>query len=203
VHSGQSIKDKEFTKSKLISNNTLIITNYIFPPHLDLTSTITKTFIFPGYSNKGAMTVSPLDTGDKYQTLCNFAVRLNLVVARLINQSECNCSTMNATEEWQFLCAAHNKATSCDAMSYTKHTLDHSILFLLDFKPSEKNNKQLASIARRFYRIFAHIFYHHREFFDDFELETSGTCREFVAFLDGLNLTNEDSKLIPRDALGL
>ncbi|KAK2956248.1 putative 40S ribosomal protein S29 [Blattamonas nauphoetae] len=88
------------------------------------------------------------------------------------------CKEMKATDEWQFLCASHHKPQACCAIDYMTHTLDTSISvlnskqFFSDDNLSEESYKLIQQIARRLYRVFAHIYFNHQEQFRDFENET-------------------------------
>ena len=61
-------------------------------------------------------------------------VHLNQLTVKL--RGECtpsSCPVMNATDEWQYLCAAHKTPKECCAIDYIVHTLDGtSALLCLD-----------------------------------------------------------------------
>ena len=67
----------------------------------------------------------------KYEHLREFCMELNGLAVKL--QSECypgTCKQMTATEQWIFLCAAHNPPKECPAIDYTRHTLDGAACLL-------------------------------------------------------------------------
>ncbi|KAI8865876.1 putative cell cycle-associated protein, partial [Ramicandelaber brevisporus] len=86
--------------------------------------------------------------------------------------------------EWKFLCAVHGPAAETSpsasmSAAYSVHQLNAAILTLANPRlfPSRAAipaaaRKELTSIARRLYRIFAHAYYHHRAVFDAFERES-------------------------------
>src|SRR5690606_39169230 len=100
----------------------------------------------------------------------------NLIVALL--QDNCtakSCPQMRASE-WQYLCAVHDPPSSCCAIDYSCHTLDHAANILTNTRyfPSrlsltQQGGKHLSSIFRRLYRIFAHAWFQHREVFWEVE----------------------------------
>lgn len=104
---------------------------------------------------------------------------LNILVVALINDgcTSKSCPEMRAGE-WQYLCAAHDQPQPCCAIEYITHTLDHAATVLCSTKyfPSRlsmttSGSKQLSSIFRRLYRIFAHAWFQHRQVFWTVELE--------------------------------
>ncbi|CAG8631319.1 4279_t:CDS:2 [Paraglomus occultum] len=114
----------------------------------------------------------------QYEHLRQLCLELGYLVVQLM--SECTretCREMKTTE-FQYLCATHPKS-SCSAMDYIVHTLDQSISSLNDPRlfPSRMSIpatslKNYQEISRRLYRIFAHAYFHHREIFEAFEIET-------------------------------
>ncbi len=114
----------------------------------------------------------------KYEHLRQFCMDLNLIAVKL--QNECTpttCTQMTATEQWIFLCAAHKNPKECSAIDYTRHTLDGAACLLNSnrYFPSRVNIKdssvqKLASVCRRVYRIFSHAYFHHREIYNEFEV---------------------------------
>eukprot|EP00770_Monocercomonoides_exilis_P003709 MONOS_3690.1-p1 / transcript=MONOS_3690.1 / gene=MONOS_3690 / organism=Monocercomonoides_exilis_PA203 / gene_product=MOB1 / transcript_product=MOB1 / location=Mono_scaffold00089:112507-113181(-) / protein_length=160 / sequence_SO=supercontig / SO=protein_coding / is_pseudo=false len=109
------------------------------------------------------------------------------------------CPKMKATNEWQFLCSSHPKATECCAIDYTTHTIE-AILSLLDSRQlfpnrdviSTKSNDTFNSMARRLYRIFAHVYFNHRNVYDEFESRTR-LCDRYTAFCRQFSLVPEDN----------
>mmetsp|Transcript_7697 Transcript_7697/g.19973 ORF Transcript_7697/g.19973 Transcript_7697/m.19973 type:complete len:290 (+) Transcript_7697:62-931(+) len=90
------------------------------------------------------------------------------------------CPQMKATDEWQYLCAAHASPKECCAVDYIIHTLDGATALLTStaifesrYNISQEAAKNFQPIARRLYRVFSHTFYHHREAFNEFEVRHS------------------------------
>ncbi|KAJ6264270.1 hypothetical protein Dda_0414 [Drechslerella dactyloides] len=134
---------------------------------------------------------------------------LNYLVVGLLgdNCTEETCPEMRASL-WQYLCAVHDPPRSCCAMDYSVHTLDHAASTLCSTKhfPSRLNinangTKQLSSIFRRLYRIFAHAWFLHRSVFWDIENEY-GLYVFFRTVSDKYNLIPEDNLTIPTSANG-
>ncbi|KAF3160314.1 hypothetical protein TWF132_009520 [Orbilia oligospora] len=132
---------------------------------------------------------------------------LNHLVVGLLsdNCTEETCPEMRASL-WQYLCAVHDPPRSCCAMDYSVHTLDHAASTLCSTKhfPSRLNinangTKQLSSIFRRLYRIFAHAWFLHRGVFWDVENE-HGLYVFFRTVSDKYNLIPEDNLTIPSAA---
>jgi len=121
--------------------------------------------------------------------LRRFLMELNLMVVFL--DDECTvdtCPKMCATQDWEFLCAAHPEPKKCSAIDYTIHTLTGFTALLNNpqhfpsrIKVPPKSTDIFGSVVRRLYRVFAHAYYHHRELFDKFEAQTHLT-RRFIAF---------------------
>ncbi|KAF3930813.1 hypothetical protein ABW20_dc0110097 [Dactylellina cionopaga] len=132
----------------------------------------------------------------------------NLVVGLLSdNCTEETCPEMRASL-WQYLCAVHDPPRSCCAMDYSVHTLDHAASTLCSTKhfPSRLNinangTKQLSSIFRRLYRIFAHAWFLHRSVFWDVENE-HGLYVFFKTVSDKYSLIPEDNLTIPSTVNG-
>ncbi|KAF3941317.1 hypothetical protein ABW19_dt0202536 [Dactylella cylindrospora] len=134
---------------------------------------------------------------------------LNHLVVGLLgdNCTEETCPEMRASL-WQYLCAVHDPPRSCCAMDYSVHTLDHAANTLCSTKhfPSRLNinangTKQISSIFRRLYRIFAHAWFLHRGVFWDIENEY-GLYVFFRTVSDKYNLIPEDNLTIPSSANG-
>ncbi|RXG70522.1 MOB-like protein phocein [Armadillidium vulgare] len=141
----------------------------------------------------------------KYEHLRQFCMELNGLAVRL--QGECqpaSCTQMTATEQWIFLCAAHKTPKECPAIDYTRHTLDGAACLLNSNKyfPSRVSIKEssvakLGSVCRRVYRIFSHAYFHHRQIFDDFEVNETSLCRRFTVFVTKYNLMSRDNLIVP------
>ncbi|CAG8458329.1 11154_t:CDS:2 [Paraglomus brasilianum] len=138
----------------------------------------------------------------QYEHLRQLCLELGYLVVQLL--SECTretCREMKTTE-FQYLCATHPKS-SCSAMDYIVHTLDQSISSLNDPRlfPSRMSIpatslKNYQEISRRLYRIFAHAYFHHREIFEAFEIETFLYAR-FLKLSTRYKLVSKDLIIIP------
>jgi len=143
----------------------------------------------------------------QYEHLRQFVIEFNVLLVAL--GEECTpetCPKMTASNEWQYLCAAHRKPQECAAIDYMMHAIDGSTALLTNAKhftvrsrvpPS--NAKYFQSMARRLYRIFAHVFYHHRQIFDNLETERH-LCARFSHFVMKYKLMSPSMLLVPQDA---
>eukprot|EP00927_Polykrikos_kofoidii_P075153 TRINITY_DN71224_c0_g1_i1.p1 TRINITY_DN71224_c0_g1~~TRINITY_DN71224_c0_g1_i1.p1 ORF type:complete len:252 (+),score=35.08 TRINITY_DN71224_c0_g1_i1:51-806(+) len=157
--------------------------------------------------------IAELPNGDvdplvwQYEHFRQFVIELNLVLVVLVD--ECTpetCPKMTASSEWQYLCAAHRKPQDCAAIDYMTHTIDGSTALLTNVKHfgcrSEvptSNLKFFQSMARRLYRIFAHVYFHHRAVFDRIESELH-LCARFSHFVMRFKLMSPSMLLVPQDA---
>lgn len=113
------------------------------------------------------------------------------------------CPLMKCTDEWEYLCAAHDPAQKCCAIDYFIHTLKQTADTLNDTKlfhsrvsiPRSSASKYFPSIARRLYRLFAHCFFHHREVFDIIE-EEYYVCERFTKFITMYKLVPRKQQII-------
>jgi len=143
----------------------------------------------------------------QYEHLRQFVIEFNLLLVAL--GDECipeTCPKMTASNEWQYLCAAHRKPQDCAAIDYMMHTIDGSTALLANAKHfalrtevPPANAKYFQSMARRLYRIFAHVFYHHRQIFDDIEAEIH-LCARFSHFVMKFKLMSPSMLLVPPEA---
>eukprot|EP00747_Dinoflagellata_sp_TGD_P164620 gnl/TRDRNA2_/TRDRNA2_184799_c0_seq1.p1 gnl/TRDRNA2_/TRDRNA2_184799_c0~~gnl/TRDRNA2_/TRDRNA2_184799_c0_seq1.p1 ORF type:complete len:236 (-),score=51.03 gnl/TRDRNA2_/TRDRNA2_184799_c0_seq1:18-725(-) len=143
----------------------------------------------------------------QYEHLRQFVIEFNLLLVAL--GDECtpeNCPKMTASNEWQYLCAAHRKPQDCAAIDYMTHTIDGSTALLRNAKHfasrrevSASNAKYFQSMARRLYRIFAHVYHHHRQIFDELEAEMH-LCARFSHFVMQYRLMSPSMLLVPQDA---
>jgi len=143
----------------------------------------------------------------QYEHLRQFLIELNLLMVAL--SEECTpetCPKMTASNEWQYLCAAHRKTQDCAAIDYMSHTIDGSISLLTSAKHfgtrgsiPHDSGKYFQSMARRLYRIFAHVYYHHRDVFDRVEA-SSNLCVRFSHFVMRFQLMSPSMLLVPLDA---
>ena len=127
-----------------------------------------------------------------------FCGELSKVLTRVGNEKICTseCGEMRATEEWNFLCSAHPKPKECPAIEYMRHTVDQCTGVLLQGKnPSE----HLGSILRRLYRILAHLYFHHEDFFTRWE-EEHALCARMTHFLETSSLVSRETLIVPKSA---
>ena len=122
--------------------------------------------------------------------------------------AECSarsCPVMQATADWEFLCAAHGpQPVKCCAMGYMAHSLSAFTATLNDAAlfPSRVGSITPAAAAhfpplcRRAYRLFAHAFFHHRALFDGWEEGRRG-CMRFLSLVQHFELMDQ-SQLTPR-----
>lgn len=128
-----------------------------------------------------------------------------VVIAELLREQICtpiSCPRMIASEEWHFLCAPHaEKPKDCCAIDYMQHTVDScaSTLLLASEKPAGSASKQFNSISRRLFRIYGHIYHHHIEFFNKFEV--SAECAKFYMFIKNFGLWKSDMAIVPEEVL--
>ncbi|KAG6825374.1 hypothetical protein H0H92_003926 [Tricholoma furcatifolium] len=123
-------------------------------------------------------------------------------------QQECtraSCPEMKAGE-WLYLCVAHGtdgNVEQCCAIDYILHTLDSATALLntprafpsrLQIPPS--SHRHFSSLARRLGRIFAHAYFHHREVFEQAEVESSLYAR-FLALTAKFDLVPAEFLVIP------
>lgn len=143
----------------------------------------------------------------QYEHLRQFLIEFNLLLVRL--SDECTpetCPKMTASNEWQYLCAAHRKTQDCAAIDYMTHTIDGSTALLTNAKHFGSRGgvppdsaKYFQSMARRLYRIFAHVYYHHRQVFAETEAERH-LCARFSHFVMRYQLMSPSMLLVPQDA---
>lgn len=143
----------------------------------------------------------------QYEHLRQFVIEFGLLLVAL--GDEClpeTCPKMTASNEWQYLCAAHRKPQDCAAIDYMTHTIDGATALLTNAKHFASrshvplgNAKFFQSMARRLYRIFAHVFYHHRRIFDEVEAEVH-LCARFSHFVTKFKLMSPTMLLVPQDA---
>ena len=127
-----------------------------------------------------------------------FCVEFSRMLTRVLNENVCSktCGEMRATEEWNFLCSAHAKPRECPAIEYMKHTVDHCAGGLLQGRcPAE----HLGSVLRRLYRILAHLFFHHEDFFVQWE-EEHALCSRLTHFVQFFGLVSTGTLIIPKSA---
>ncbi|PPQ87941.1 hypothetical protein CVT25_001126 [Psilocybe cyanescens] len=123
-------------------------------------------------------------------------------------QQECtraSCPEMKAGE-WLYLCVAHGNdgaMEQCCAIDYILHTVDSATALLNSPRtfPSrlsipQTSHRHFSSLARRLGRIFAHAYFHHREAFEQAEVESSLYAR-FLALTAKFDLVPTEFLVIP------
>ncbi|KAI7821271.1 Mob1/phocein [Kickxella alabastrina] len=105
--------------------------------------------------------------------------------------TEKTCPIMCA-QEMTYYCAGHGSPRPCSAMGYSVHTLDYAVRQLA----VGAGMKHFQSMVRRLYRIFAHVYFHHREVFESQE-SARGVYAWFVAVVRKYELSPESLIIIP------
>ena len=120
-----------------------------------------------------------------------------------------SCPKMTANETWLYMCAAHNTTRECCAIDYMIHSIDHSTAILQNQNTfnsrvtiPQSSIKQLFSIVRRLYRLFAHTYYHHKEIFMEFEKEMH-LCARYTHFARRFKMMSSDLFIIPNEAIAI
>eukprot|EP00834_Sanchytrium_tribonematis_P007876 NODE_792_length_3855_cov_0.702688.p3 type:complete len:216 gc:universal NODE_792_length_3855_cov_0.702688:1343-696(-) len=131
-----------------------------------------------------------------YEYLRYFCTELNFLIPAI---EFCECDSMVAGE-WKFLCSAHSNPQECSAVNYIIHTLDGTTALLNSSKifPSrvaidKEAATYFANVSRRLYRIFAHVFFHHKDAWTKFQK----THDDFVKFCEIHDLVGKDSLIVP------
>ena len=152
--------------------------------------------------------------------LCRLVTKeINSLILAFFNDSP-PCSAMTCPEmrasEWQYLCAVHDPPKPCCAIDYCCHTLDWAANILTSTKtfPSRltlgveagggnaNGLRNLQSVCRRLYRIFAHAWYQHRSMFWQVEAQT-GLYIFFKTVCDTYQLIEEGNYTVPAEAEGI
>eukprot|EP00835_Amoeboradix_gromovi_P004724 NODE_387_length_9532_cov_0.176402.p5 type:complete len:206 gc:universal NODE_387_length_9532_cov_0.176402:5539-6156(+) len=131
-----------------------------------------------------------------FEYLRYFCTQLNFLIPSI---EVCACPDMVAGE-WKFLCSAHTNPVECSALNYIIHTLDGTTALLNSPKvfPSRiAIDKEAATyfqnVSRRLYRIFAHVYFHHKDVWKSFEKIHD----DFVEFCEQHELVGKDSLIVP------
>ncbi|KAJ2718955.1 hypothetical protein GGI07_005502 [Coemansia sp. Benny D115] len=109
--------------------------------------------------------------------------------------TEQRCPVMRA-QETTYYCAGHGKPRPCSAIGYAVHTLDYAVRQLGQPRDWAPSMKHFQSMVRRLYRIFAHVYFHHRDLFEQQE-SVSGLYARFVRLARKYELTPESLIIIP------
>ncbi|KAJ2700573.1 hypothetical protein FB645_004969 [Coemansia sp. IMI 203386] len=129
-----------------------------------------------------------------YEHMRQICIELGFYVSVVhIECTEKQCPVMRA-QETTYYCAGHGSPRPCSAIGYAVHTLDYAVRQL-----SQGDNtslKHLQSMVRRLYRIFAHVYFHHRQVFETQETATYLYAR-FVRLARKYELAPESQIIIP------
>jgi hypothetical protein len=129
----------------------------------------------------------------------------SLVVELQLECTKDTCPTLNVPGG-SFLCAVHSAPSNCCAIDYIIHTMDGgtsmltSIKHFPDRQVSSDSLKLLQNLSRRLYRIFAHVWFSHRELFLQHEQQTN-IYKQFMALVDVAGLLPKASRVIPDAAM--
>ncbi|KAJ1999865.1 hypothetical protein H4R26_004882, partial [Coemansia thaxteri] len=138
-----------------------------------------------------------------YEHLRQMCVEVGFYVSAM--HAECTekvCPVMRAGET-TYYCAGHGRPRPCSAIGYSVHTLDYAVRQLSSAasfpdrrQVGESSVKHFQAMMRRLYRVFAHAYFHHRDFF---ERQESATClyARFVRLARRHDLTPESLIIIP------
>ena len=119
--------------------------------------------------------------------------------------AECDCATMCASADWEFLCAAHAgvPAIKCSAVNYCAHNIaamtaaaHNTTTFPNRIAVNANAVKTLAPLVRRVYRIFAHAAYHHTAAYDALEAKTF-LSRRFIALFTANTVLMDNNTFTP------
>jgi hypothetical protein len=109
-------------------------------------------------------------------------------------------------EDLVFLCSAFTPPQQVSAIDYMVHTvaqstqiLNNSKLFPNRISISDKGMKEIKTMTRRIYRIFAFSYFVHPEQFFEFEQKTH-LCERYTKFLKMYSLMQKKQFLIPDQA---
>ncbi|KAJ2763591.1 hypothetical protein IWQ56_004798, partial [Coemansia nantahalensis] len=135
-----------------------------------------------------------------YEHMRQICIEMGLYVAQIHKEcTEQTCPSMQANGQ-PFYCAAHGRPRTCSAVGYAVHTLDYTMRHLSSALPDggtgDAAQKHFQSMMRRLYRIFAHAYFHHREFFERQEA-ASGLFARFVRLGRKHALLPESQLIIP------
>ncbi|KAJ2850703.1 hypothetical protein IWW36_001672 [Coemansia brasiliensis] len=118
-------------------------------------------------------------------------IELGYYLAQLHNEcTSQTCPVMRANETTYYCAGNHGHPRPCSAISYAVHTLDFAVCQL------SRESRHFQSMVRRLYRIFAHSYFHHREFFERQEAMTFLYAR-FVRLARKYELVTEAQIIIP------
>jgi len=142
-----------------------------------------------------------------YEHFRNFLCELT---GFILHFKTCCTSTTDPTmkievngEEMLFLCNLFSPALSIPAIDYMLLTVAQATAQMndVDMVPSRNNIsrkvvKEIKTMVRRIYRIFAFCFYVHRKEFDEYEKKTQ-ICGRFTKFLMQFDLMDKKGYYIP------
>ncbi|KRX08298.1 Mob1/phocein [Pseudocohnilembus persalinus] len=144
----------------------------------------------------------------QYEHLRQFILELNLLVTQL--KGECtsqSCPKMKASDDWLYVCAAHQQAQECSAIDYMIHNLDQSTSILQNVKNYSSRVsipqaavQNLTPIVRRLYRLFSHTYFNHKQIFEEFENEMY-LCSRFTEYATKFKMMPSNLLTIPSQVL--
>mmetsp|Transcript_10143 Transcript_10143/g.16396 ORF Transcript_10143/g.16396 Transcript_10143/m.16396 type:complete len:215 (+) Transcript_10143:2-646(+) len=133
-----------------------------------------------------------------YEHLRQFMTELNVLIVQL--SPNCDSTTfpkMTAGEACEFLSACDGEPKMVSAIDYCCHNLDFYIAALNRNKNfprphhgalPKKASKEMKEATKRLYRVMAHAYYHHKDFFVKFE-ERTHLYQRLAALNKGYQLT--------------
>ena len=117
-----------------------------------------------------------------------------------------NCTSPKSGEDLVFLCSAFTPPQQVSAIDYMVHSVLQSSQILNNLKLfpnrisiSEKGMKEIKTMTRRIYRIFAFSYFVHPEQFFKYESKTH-LCERYTKFLKMFSLMQKKQFLIPDQA---
>ncbi|CAE7199507.1 Mob4 [Symbiodinium sp. CCMP2592] len=83
----------------------------------------------------------------QYEHLRQFVIEFNLLLVALTGTcTPETCPKMTASNDWQYLCAAHRKPQECAAIDYMTHTIDGSTALLTVACPFSSRSQETAML---------------------------------------------------------
>ncbi|KAJ1718569.1 hypothetical protein LPJ53_006448 [Coemansia erecta] len=129
-----------------------------------------------------------------YEHMRQICIELGIYVSLVHREcTEHQCPVMRA-QETTYYCAGHGSPRPCSAIGYSVHTLDYAVRQLS--QRDSTSMKHFQSMVRRLYRIFAHVYFHHRDVFERQESATYLYAR-FVRLARKYELAPESQIIIP------
>jgi hypothetical protein len=197
-------KSSKFTSSSNFSTQELIQERIRLHP-----SKINKILQLPDEKEQQEMNLNIDESSWIYEHMRQFLLDLNAFilahkkVCTKETQPEMKITGAKTSEDLVFLCSAFTPPQLVSAIDYMVHTVTQSAqilnnpkLFPNRISISEKGMKEIKTITRRIYRIFAFSYFVHPEQFFEFEDKTH-LCERYTRFLKVFNLMQKKQFLIP------